>query len=147
MTPAGEAPLLDEPLPPTPPVAVDDDPGREPTPAPVEIRSWSWHVMQLTSWLLVVLLPVHVFSTWVFHDPGHIGVAWYVDRWHSGGWRLFDGVLLVVALVHGGLGLDGALARRTTRPAVRTTVAAVIAVVLGTVGLLALSTIFTFNLS
>ncbi len=103
--------------------------------------------MQVSSWLLVLLLLVHVLSTWVFHDPGHFGVAFYVDRWHSGGWRLFDGILLVLALGHGGLGVNGLLTRRLGRSAMATTITVVLAVVLATIGVLALSTVFSFNVS
>ena len=115
--------------------------------APDETRPWSWHLLQITSWILLVLLPIHVLSTWVFHDPGHFGVALYVDRWHDGTWRLFDGSLVVLAFVHGGIGLNGALARPTRSPAVRTAIAVAIAVVLVAVGLLAVSTILSFDVS
>lgn len=103
--------------------------------------------MAVTSWLLLVLLPIHVLSTWVLHDPGHFGVALYVDRWHHGYWRLLDGAVVVLALVHGGIGLNSVLADLSPRPATRVVITAVLAVVLTVVGLLAMSTIFTFNLS
>ena len=112
-----------------------------------ETRSWSWHIMQLSSWLLLVLLPVHVLSTWVFHDPGHFGVALYVDRWHNGAWRLFDGALVVLALLHGGIGLDGVLAGRARSRGTRRAIAIALGVVLGVVGLLAVSTILSFDVS
>jgi succinate dehydrogenase / fumarate reductase, membrane anchor subunit len=111
------------------------------------VRGWGWHLLQLSSWLLLVLLPVHVLSTWVFHDPGHFGVALYVDRWHDGAWRLFDGALVVLALLHGGLGLNGVLGGPDRSPGVRNAVAIGLAVVLGAVGLLAVSTILSFNVS
>ena len=103
--------------------------------------------MAVTSWLLLVLLPVHLLSTWVLHDPAHFGVALYVDRWHHGYWRMLDGALVVLALVHGGIGLTTVLVELAPGPRARTAVTAAVAVVLATIGLLALSTIFTFNLS
>jgi succinate dehydrogenase / fumarate reductase, membrane anchor subunit len=112
-----------------------------------EVRSWSWHIMAVTSWLLLVLLPIHVLSTWVLHDPGHFGVALYVDRWHHGYWRLLDGALVALALVHGGIGLNSVLAGISSRPSTRVAITAVLAVLLTVVGLMAMSTIFTFNLS
>ena len=112
-----------------------------------EVRSWGWHIMAVSSWLLLILLPVHVLSTWVLHDPAHFGVALYVDRWHHGYWRLLDGALVVLALVHGGIGLRSVLVDHSRHPELRVAVTAALAVVLGGVGLLALSTIFTFNLS
>jgi succinate dehydrogenase / fumarate reductase membrane anchor subunit len=128
------------PLEPPPPAEPDES-------SSGETRSWSWHLMQVSSWLLLVLLPVHVLSTWVFHDPGHFGVALYVDRWHEGAWRLFDGALVVLALLHGGIGLNGVLAGRVGSDGARRWVAIGLGVVLGVVGLLAVSTILTFNLS
>ena len=115
--------------------------------APDETRPWSWHLLQITSWILLVLLPIHVLSTWVFHDPGRFGVALYADRWHDGTWRLFDGALVVLAFVHGGLGLNGVLARPSRSPAARTAITVAIAVVLVAVGLLAVSTILSFDVS
>ena len=95
----------------------------------------------------MILLPIHVLSTWVLHDPGHFGVALYVDRWHHGYWRLLDGALVVLALVHGGMGLNSVLTDLSSRASARAATTAVLAVVLVVVGLMALSTIFTFNLS
>jgi succinate dehydrogenase / fumarate reductase, membrane anchor subunit len=137
MTPSGQVADGDTAPSPDPP---------SPTAAP-EVRSWSWHIMAVSSWLLLVLLPVHVLTTWVFHDPAHFGVALYVDRWHHAYWRVFDGALVVLGLVHGGVGLDAVLGGLTRRVEARRAVTLVLVVVLGLVGWLAVSTIFTFNLS
>jgi succinate dehydrogenase hydrophobic anchor subunit len=115
--------------------------------APDETRPWSWHLLQITSWILLVLLPVHVLSTWVFHDPGHFGVALYADRWHDGAWRLFDGALVVLAFIHGGIGLNGVLAGPSRSPAARTAITIAITVVLVVAGLLAVSSILSFDVS
>ena len=127
--------------PPTPPTGNDD------VAAAGTARSWSWHIMQLSSWILLVLLPLHVLGTWVFHDPGHFGVAFYVDRWHDGAWRLLDGLLVVLAFVHGGIGLNGVLTGRVRGSAASAAITIAIAVVLAVVGLLAVSTIGGFDLS
>jgi len=127
------------------------DPSRSSGPpepgSPTEVQSWGWHIMAVSSWLLLILLPVHVLSTWVFHDPAHFGVALYVDRWHHAYWRVFDGALVALGLVHGGVGLDAVLGGLTRRVEARRAVTLVLVVVLGLVGWLAVSTIFTFNLS
>jgi succinate dehydrogenase hydrophobic anchor subunit len=115
--------------------------------APAETRSWSWHLLQISSWILLVLLPVHVLTTWVFHDPGQFGVARYVDRWHDGAWRLFDGALVALAFLHGGIGLHGVLTGPSRSPAVRTVITVAIVVVLAAVGLLAVSAILSFDVS
>ena len=118
-----------------------------PTGEPAEVRSWGWHLMQVSSWLLLVLVPIHLCSTWILHDPGRFGVATLVDRWHSGGWRVFDWTLVVLALLHGGIGLNSMLAGVVRPGRSRTVVAAVIGVVLVAVGLAATSAIFTFDVT
>jgi succinate dehydrogenase hydrophobic anchor subunit len=145
--PAPPVPLPSPPQASGPPSPGGSTPPAEPAASPAEPRSWSWHVLHLSSWLLLVLLPIQVISTWVLHDPGHMGVAWYVDRWHSGWWRLFDGLFSVVALFSGGLGLDGLVGRSATRPSARAVISAAIGIVLGVIGVLALSTILSFNLT
>jgi succinate dehydrogenase hydrophobic anchor subunit len=86
---------------------------------PAEVRSWGWHLLQLSSWLLLILLPVHLVTTWIIHDPATMGVARYAERWHSTGWRLFDWLFFMLALIHGGLGLDGLLASPRRNPRLR----------------------------
>ena len=98
---------------------------------PGEVRSWGWHLMQVSAWLLLVLLPVHVLTTWVVHDPGRFGVGLYVDRWHHSYWRVFDWLLLVLGLVHGGIGINALLGGMARRSTTRTTIAVVLAVLLG----------------
>jgi succinate dehydrogenase hydrophobic anchor subunit len=114
---------------------------------PTEVRSWGWHVMQVSAWLLVVALPIHVWSIWLAHDPGRFGVATFVDRWHTAGWRVFDWAFLMLALAHGGIGLSGVLSSLTRNETVRTVIAAVTAVVLTLLAVLVSATIFSFDIS
>ena len=81
-----------------------------------EVRSWGWHLLQVSSWVLVVMVPIHLYTTWLLHDPGHVGVAIYVDRWRSGAWRAFDWAFVMLGLLHGGLGLEGLLRDRIGSP-------------------------------
>jgi len=100
-----------------------------------EVRSWGWHLLQVSSWVLVVMVPIHLYTTWLLHDPGHVGVAIYVDRWRSGAWRAFDWAFVVLALLHGGLGLDGLLRRRLSSERGRALAAVAVAIVFGTLGI------------
>jgi len=120
--------------------------GEGPAPA-TEVRSWGWHAMQVSAWLLVIALPVHLYSIWLAHDPSHFGVATFVDRWHSAGWRVFDWAFIVLALAHGGIGLSGVLSSLTRSPAVRTAITVVTAVVLTVLAVLVSATIFSFDIS
>ena len=104
--------------------------------------------MAVSSWLLLVLLPVHVLTTWVVHDPGHFGVALYVDRWHHGVLaRSSTGRCVVLGPGARRDRPEPVLGDLGPQSSTRAAITAVLAVVLGVVGLLALSTIFTFNLS
>jgi succinate dehydrogenase hydrophobic anchor subunit len=117
-----------------------------PDPEPA-VRSWSWHLLAVSSWLLLVMLPIQVVSTWLVRDPGSYGVAFYVDRWHQTGWRLFDWLFVVLALAHGGLGMNGVLGSLVRGSRARTAVAVGLGVVLGGLGLAVSARIFSFNLA
>ena len=121
------------------------EPPSEPVRPPEE--GWGWHLRQIVTWLLAVLLLVQVFGTWVFHDPGHFGVGFYVLRWQHTGWRFFDAAFVALALTHGGLGLHHLVASRCRSEGARMAAAIVIGVVLASIGLLAVSTILTFDLT
>lgn len=112
-----------------------------------EVRSWAWHTLQVSAWLLVIALPIHLWSIWLAHDAGHFGVATFVDRWHSAGWRVFDWAFLMLALAHGGIGLSGVLSSLTRSETVRTVITVVTAVVLTVLAVLVSATIFSFDIS
>jgi succinate dehydrogenase hydrophobic anchor subunit len=113
----------------------------------VQVQGWGWHLLQVSTWLLVVLLLVQVAGTWMLHDPGHYGVAFYVDRWASNGWRIVDAAFVALALVHGGIGLARLTTSWIRSERVRLAIILVLAVGLGGVGLLAVSTILTFDVT
>jgi succinate dehydrogenase hydrophobic anchor subunit len=113
--------------------------------APPDVASWGWHLLQVSAWLLAVMIPIHLWSTWLAHDAGHYGVALYVDRWRSTPWRIFDWALIVLSLVHGGIGLNGMIASRVDSPRRRTLVAVTIGAALGALGLAVSVTIFSFD--
>jgi succinate dehydrogenase hydrophobic anchor subunit len=116
-------------------------------PPSTEVRSWGWHALQVSAWLLVVALPIHLYSIWLAHDASHFGVATFVDRWHSTGWRVFDWAFLMLAIAHGGIGLSGVLSSLTRSEAVRTVIVVVTAVVLTVLAVLVSATIFSFDIS
>jgi succinate dehydrogenase hydrophobic anchor subunit len=111
-----------------------------------EVRSWGWHLLRVSSWLLAVLVPLHLVSLWLVHDPGRMGVAVYVDRWRSTGWRLTDWLFFVLALTHGGIGLNGILGTLTRHPRARLGIAIVLGLTFGTLCLAVSAAIFSFDL-
>ena len=107
----------------------------EPSPSDEqEVRSWGWHLLQVSAWILVVMLPIHLAATWLVHDPGSFGVATFVDRWRTGPWRVFDWAFIVLALLHGGIGLNNILGSLTSSPRARAGVAIAVGVVFGVLG-------------
>jgi succinate dehydrogenase hydrophobic anchor subunit len=99
-----------------------------------EVRSWAWHLLQLSAWVLVVLLPVHLVLTWLVHDSGSFGVATYVDRWHTAPWRIFDWAFVALALLHGGIGLNSVLAPLAGSARSRRAVSVVVGAAFATLG-------------
>ncbi len=112
-----------------------------------EVRSWGWHVLQVSSWVLVVLLPLHLVSIWLTHDAGRVGVAFYVQRWHSSTWRIVDWLFFMLALAHGGLGVHGMLAPRAADRRVRIALALALALVLGGLAVALSAAIFSFDVT
>ena len=113
--------------------------------APPEVRSWGWHLLQVSSWLLLVLLPLHLLAVWLVHDAGQVGVAFYVERWRSGPWRILDWLFFMLALAHGGIGLNGVLGSLTADRRLRMAITLVLAVGLGGLALALSATIFAFD--
>ena len=58
---------------------------------------------------------------------------------------MFDWALLVLALLHGGIGLNGVIGSWLRTPGSRTVAAVALAVVLGGLGLAASAAIFSFD--
>ena len=112
---------------------------------PTELRSWGWHLLQLSSWILVVMVPVHLVSIWIVDDSSRFGVGTFVNRWHLGFWRFFDWTFIVLALLHGGIGLNTMVGSRLNTDRSRATAAWVIGIALSAVGLAASVAILRFE--
>ncbi len=69
------------------------------------LREWVGSVMAATSVALLVLLPIELLSWLIVSDPTEHTTQWVADRWSNSAWRAVDWVFLVVAIVHGGIGL------------------------------------------
>ncbi len=71
----------------------------------VEGRSWLF--MRLSGLALVVLSLVHFAITHIVNDVMETDFAFVAGRWRNPGWRVFDWLLLALALAHGLNGLRG----------------------------------------
>lgn len=87
---------------------VDEAPAAPAPPAARRRRSaeaWSWAFMRLSGLALVFLALIHFTITHIVNDVAHTNYDFVVERWHNPAWRLFDWLLLVLALGHGVNGL------------------------------------------
>ena len=82
-----------------------------PRPRPVEppvrrsFETWSWFFMRLSGLALVFLALVHFAVTHIVNDVVETDYRFVADRWDNPLWRLFDWLLLSLALAHGANGL------------------------------------------
>ena len=68
-------------------------------------EAWSWAFMRLSGLALVFLALVHFSITHIVNDVVETDYDFVAERWHNPLWRLFDWLLLVLALGHGVNGL------------------------------------------
>ncbi|HMM40556.1 MAG TPA: succinate dehydrogenase, hydrophobic membrane anchor protein [Thermomicrobiales bacterium] len=71
---------------------------------PVEangIELFSWYFFRVSGLLLVILALLHVIIMHVVNTVDEIDYAFVADRWGSPFWRVFDFLLLALALLHG----------------------------------------------
>lgn len=130
-----------------PPVTVVGDPAR-PSAAPDRHRrrsaeAWSWAFMRLSGLALVFLALIHFTITHIVNDVASTNYDFVAARWHNPAWRLFDWLLLVLALAHGANGLRWIVDDYVRKPGPRRAVKALLyglagaMVVVGTVTILA----------
>ena len=68
-----------------------------------EARSWAF--MRLSGLLLLFFALVHFSITHIVNDVVDTDYDFVAERWHNPAWRVFDWMLLVLALSHGLNGL------------------------------------------
>ena len=82
-----------------------DAPPAPPKPRKRSAEAWSWAFMRLSGLALVFLALIHFAITHVINDVVETDYDFVAERWHNPAWRLFDWLLLVLALAHGANGL------------------------------------------
>ncbi len=72
-------------------------------PANSGFELWMWYFMRISGVLLVILALGHMFIMHVLVEltGGEISFAFVTSRWGSPFWRIYDLLLLILALVHG----------------------------------------------
>jgi succinate dehydrogenase / fumarate reductase membrane anchor subunit len=84
--------------------------------APIVKRGWGSAFVRASGVLLAVLVSVNLLDTYVLHDVAETTAKTFSDRWATPAWRGLDWALVVLALVHGVIGLRPVISRRITGP-------------------------------
>ena len=80
---------------------------------------WSWYFFRLSGLALVFLAVGHVVIMHLINSVDTIDYQFVVERWRSAGWRVYDWLLLTLALTHGMNGLRVVIDDYVHRPARR----------------------------
>jgi len=102
--------------------------------------------MRLSGLALVFLALVHFSITHIVNDVVDTNYDFVLERWHNPAWRVFDWLLLVLALAHGANGLRWIVDDYVRAPGRRKAVKAAVygltgvLVVMGTLTILAFPT-------
>jgi succinate dehydrogenase / fumarate reductase membrane anchor subunit len=113
--------------------------------APRNFETWSWFFMRLSGLALVFLSLIHFTVTHIVNDVVDTDYDFVAHRWDNPLWRLFDWLLLALALAHGLNGLRWIVGDYVRRPGLRRLV---LIVLFGLTGLLFVGgtvTIVTFS--
>ncbi len=86
-------------------MTVIETPPRRSRPRTRSAEAWSWVFMRLSGLALVFLALIHFTITHIVNDVVETDYDFVAERWHNPAWRLFDWLLLVLALGHGVNGL------------------------------------------
>ncbi|SEJ33733.1 succinate dehydrogenase hydrophobic membrane anchor subunit [Demequina mangrovi] len=69
-------------------------------------EQWSWRFMRISGPLLVVLILTHLFINLLTGDGvNQIDFAFVAGKWASPLWQVWDILMLVLAMLHGGNGM------------------------------------------
>ncbi|MCO5175405.1 MAG: succinate dehydrogenase [Thermomicrobiales bacterium] len=65
------------------------------------VEMFSWYFFRVSGLLLVILAILHVVIMHIVNTVDKIDYAFVADRWGSPFWRVYDFLLLALALLHG----------------------------------------------
>ena len=64
-------------------------------------ETWSWYFMRVSGLVLVFMALLHFAITHIINDVVETDAVFVAERWDNPLWRLYDWVLLALALLHG----------------------------------------------
>lgn len=66
---------------------------------------WSWYFFRVSGVLLLFLVFGHLMIVHIINNVESINYAFVAARWQTIGWRIYDWLLLILAMTHGVNGL------------------------------------------
>jgi succinate dehydrogenase / fumarate reductase membrane anchor subunit len=125
------------------------NPSRAARPRPEHpgFERFMWYFMRLSGLALVLLALGHMFimHVLVVFTGDEINFAFVTSRWGTPFWRIYDGLLLVLALIHGVNGARIIIGDYVARGGVRTLLLLLLLAVTAVWLLMGLVVIVTFN--
>ena len=61
----------------------------------------SWLFMRGSAFLMPSLVLGHLIIQHLLNDVHDLKLEWVAERWNKAGWRIYDGLMLVLAVGHG----------------------------------------------
>jgi succinate dehydrogenase / fumarate reductase membrane anchor subunit len=113
---------------------------------PSSSEVWWWFFMRISGVVLVFLVLIHVFVMHIV-DAGveRVNFAFVAERWDNVGWKTFDWVMLVLAMLHGTNGLRIVIDDYVRSPGVRTAIKGSIYMLAAVLTVMGTAVIVTFN--
>jgi len=109
---------------------------------------WGPSLLRASGLVLLILLPVQVVATFLTTDVAQHSADALANRWQSASWRALDWAVLVLALLHGTIGVRRLLvAGLRRRPAVADALSLALAVVVGSLVVALTVVAFTWELA
>lgn len=90
--------------------------GRTPRPRANRFELYSWYSFRVSGLLLIVLALGHWAIMHLVNGVDAISYSFVAERWRMVGWRVYDWLLLALALTHGMNGLRVVIDDRVHRP-------------------------------
>jgi succinate dehydrogenase / fumarate reductase, membrane anchor subunit len=113
---------------------------------PSSSEVWWWFFMRISGVVLVFLVLIHVFVMHIV-DSGveRVNFAFVAERCDIVGWKAFDWVMLVLAMLHGTNGLRIVIEDYVRSPGVRTAIKGSIYMLAAVLTVMGTAVIVTFN--
>jgi succinate dehydrogenase / fumarate reductase membrane anchor subunit len=112
----------------------------------VNWEKWGWVYMRASGVVLVVLIFGHLFVNMVAGEGVRaIDFAFVAGKWASPFWQVWDGLMLVLALIHGGNGMRTIINDYSTSATVGRVLKGAVAVAVVVLIVLGLLVITTFD--